>query len=127
MERVIAYDVKSQMMLWIFEAPQVRQVIMQMFALITCLPSNSTHLIDQVVINSSPPGQNGHHFEENISRGIFMNEHLCILIRISLMFVPQGPIDNKSVLVQVMAWHQTGDKPVPEPMLNQFTDAYMQL
>ena len=35
------------------------------------------------------------------------------------------PTDNKSVLVQVMAWHQTGAKPLPEPMMNYFTDAYM--
>ena len=31
-------------------------------------------------------------------------------------------IDNKSALVQVMDWHWTGDKPLPEPMLIQFTD-----
>ena len=24
-------------------------------------------------------------------------------------FIPGGPIDNKSVLVQLMAWRQTGD------------------
>ena len=29
-------------------------------------------------------------------------------------------------MVQVMAWRQTGDKPLPEPMLTQFIDAYMQ-
>ena len=38
---------------------------------------------------------------------------------------PKGPIDSKSALVQVMAWHRTGNKPLPEPMLAQFTDAYM--
>ena len=42
-----------------------------------------------------------------------------------LKFVPKGPIYNKSELVQVMAWRQTCDKPLPEPMLTQFTDAYM--
>ena len=47
------------------------------------------------------------------------------MIRISLRFVPKGPIDNKPALVQVMAWHIIGDKPLPEPMLTQFTDAYM--
>ena len=47
----------------------------------------------------------------------------CILIRISLNFVPKGPIDNESVLVEVMAWRRTGDKPSPDPMLAQFTDA----
>ena len=52
-----------------------------------------------------------------------MNEFFSILIGISLKFVPKGTIDNKSALVQVMAWHQTGDKPLSEPMLIQFTDA----
>ena len=32
-------------------------------------------------------------------------------------------IDSKSALVQVMAWHQTGTKPSPEPMLTQCEDA----
>ena len=40
-------------------------------------------------------------------------------------FVPKGLIDNKAALVQVMAWHRTGDKPLFEPMLARFTDAYM--
>ena len=55
----------------------------------------------------------------------FMNETFSILIRISLKFDPKGPTDNKSVLVQVMAWRRTGDKPLPEPMLAQFAEAYM--
>ena len=25
-----------------------------------------------------------------------------------------------------MAWHLIGDKPLPEPVMTQFTDAYMQ-
>ena len=77
------------------------------------------------IINSSPPGQNGHHFTDNIFKGIFINEKLCILTWISLKFDPNGPIDNKSSLVQVMAWQLPGDKPFPEPMLTQFPDAYM--
>ena len=44
---------------------------------------------------------------------------------ISLKFVPRSLIDNKPVLVQVMAWRRTGDKQLPEPVLTQFTDAYM--
>ena len=42
---------------------------------------------------------------------------LCIAIRISLKVIPNGLIDNKSALVQVMAWCPTGDKPLPEPLL----------
>ena len=43
----------------------------------------------------------------------------------SLKFVPSSPIYNEPALVQVMAWRQTGDKPLLEPMLTHFTDAYM--
>ena len=56
---------------------------------------------------------------------IFLNENDRIPIRISLKVVPMSPIDNKSALVQVMAWRWTGDKPLPELMLTQFADAYM--
>ena len=45
--------------------------------------------------NSSLPEQNGHNFTEDIFKCIFMNEKFCILIKISLEFVPKGPIDNK--------------------------------
>ena len=31
----------------------------------------------------------------------------------------------QSLLVRVMAWRRTGDKPLPEPMLTKFTDAYI--
>ena len=48
-----------------------------------------------------------------------------ISIRISLKFVPKGLIDKMFALIQVMAWRLTGDKPLPEPMMTQFTDAYM--
>ena len=61
----------------------------------------------------------------DIFKCIFLNEKVRISIKISLKFVPKGPIDNESALVQVMAWRRTGDKPLPEPMLTQFTDAYM--
>ena len=75
--------------------------------------------------SSSPPGQNGRHFADNIFKCIFLNEKFDISIRISLKFVHKGPIDNKPALVQVMAWRRTGDKPLSEPMLTRFTDAYM--
>ena len=60
----------------------------------------------------------------NIFKSIF-NESVRISITISLKFIPKGPIDYKSALVQVVAWHRTGEKPVPESMLTQFTDAYI--
>ena len=33
-----------------------------------------------------------------------MNDKNCISIQISLKFGPEGPLDNKSMLVKVTAW-----------------------
>ena len=54
-------------------------------------------------------------FADNIFKFIFLIEKFCILIQISLKFVPKGPNDNKWALVQVMAWRQIGNKPLPDP------------
>ena len=71
------------------------------------------------------PGQNGCHFADDNFRCILVNKKFCILIKISLKFVPDCSIDKKSALVQVMAWRRTCAKPWPEPMLTQFTNTYM--
>ena len=77
-------------------------------------------------IHSSPPGQNVNHFADDTFKSIFMIENLCIFIWMTtLKFVPKILIDNKSALIQVMAWRREGDKPLPEPMMTQFIDAYM--
>ena len=43
-----------------------------------------------------------------------------ILVHISLYVVPEYLINNKSAVVQVMAWHQTDDKSLFEPVLARF-------
>ena len=68
----------------------------------------------------------GHNFADDIFKCIFLNENDTIPIQISLKCVPRSPIDNKPALVRVMAWRQTGDKPLREPMLDYCIDAYMQ-
>ena len=60
---------------------------------------------------------------DDIFKCIFLNERDKIKIQMKL--VPKGLIDNKPALVQVMVWRQTGDKPLPEPMMAQFTHTYM--
>ena len=80
---------------------------------------------DVTMMGLSPLGQNGRDFADDIFSCIFMNEKFGILIHISLKFVPGCPIGNIAALVQVMAWTRTGDKPLLEPMLTQFTDAYI--
>ena len=80
---------------------------------------------DKYPLNSSPPGQNGRYFADDIFRCIFMNEKFCILIKISLKFVPMGPIDNNPALALIMAWRRIGDKPLSQPMSTRLADAYM--
>ena len=60
---------------------------------------------------STSTTQNGCHLADNVFKLIFLNENCCIFIQISLTFVPKGPINNKSTLVQKTAWCRTGDTP----------------
>ena len=62
---------------------------------------------------------------DDISKCIFLDQNDRIPIQVSLKFVPKSAIDNKPVLVQVMARRRPGDKSLPEPILTRVTDAYM--
>ena len=39
------------------------------------------------------------------------------MIKISLKFVPKGPINNIPAFVRISAWRCPGDKPLSEPMM----------
>ena len=69
------------------------------------------------ILNTLRPRQNGRHFTDDIFKWIFLNENVYIPIKISLKFVPQGPINNIPELVQIMAWRRPGDKPLSGPMM----------
>ena len=71
----------------------------------------------QPTVNTSRPRQNGRHFPDDIFTYIFLNENVKTFIKISLKFVPKGPINNIPALVQIMAWRRPGDKSLSEPML----------
>ena len=75
----------------------------------------STALI--IVVNTLKPWQNGRHFPDDIFTCIYFSKNVRILIRISLKFVPKGPINNIPALVQIMAWRHPGDRPLYEPMM----------
>ena len=47
----------------------------------------------------------------------FLSENLWISLKNSLKFVPKVRINNIPPLVQIMAWHRPGDKPLSEPMV----------
>ena len=70
-----------------------------------------------IKLNTMRPRQNGRHFADDIFKCIFVNENVWIPIKISLKFVPKGPINNIPSLDQIMAWRRTGDKPLSEPMM----------
>ena len=46
-----------------------------------------------------------------------LNENVLISLRISRKFVSEGPVNNILALVQIMAWHRTGDKPLSKPTM----------
>ena len=71
----------------------------------------------QLHVNTLRPRQNGRHFADDTFKHIFLNENVRISIKISLKFVPKGPINNIPALVQIMAWRRSGDKPLSEPMM----------
>ena len=50
-------------------------------------------------------------------QSIFFNENVWILIKISLKFVPMGPVNNTKSFVETMAWRQAGNKPLSQPMM----------
>ena len=60
------------------------------------------------------------------SKYIFLNENDRIPMRISLKFIPNGPICNILTFVQIIAWRRPGDKLLSKLMLTPFMDAYMQ-
>ena len=62
---------------------------------------------------------------DDVFECVFLYKMTKIPIQISVKFVPRSPIDNKPALVQVMAWRLINDKPLSEPMMTQFNEAYM--
>ena len=69
------------------------------------------------VFNTLRPRRNEQHFADDIFKRIFFNENVWISIKISMKFVPKGPVNNIPSLVQIMAWRRSGDKPWSEPMM----------
>ena len=61
--------------------------------------------------------QNGGNFADGHFKCICLNENVWISIKISLNFVPKVRINNIPALVQIMAWHRPGDRPLSGPMI----------
>ena len=74
-------------------------------------------LVAVIRLNTLRQRQNGCHFTDDFFKGMFFNEKVWILIKISLKFVPKGSINKILALVQIMVWHLPGEKQLFEPML----------
>ena len=68
-------------------------------------------------INTLRRRQNGRRFADDICKCIFLNENVLIPIKISLKFVPKGPINNNPALVRIMARRWPGYEPLSETMM----------
>ena len=92
---------------------------MQLYCLVLCGLFHVIEwmLVSMIFVNTLRRRQNGRHFPDDIFKCIFLNENVWISIKISLRFVPKGPIDNIPALVQIMAWRRPGNKPLSEPMM----------
>ena len=67
-------------------------------------------------INTLKARQNGRRFAD-IFTCVFLNENVVISLKFSPKFVPEVWINSIQALVQIMAWHRLGDKPLSEPMM----------
>ena len=67
--------------------------------------------------NTLWPRRNGRHVPDEIFKCIFLNENIRISMKISLKFIPKGPIDNIPALVQIMVWCRPGHKSLSEPIM----------
>ena len=103
------YNARDQPTSWSYQrTPEITH----MGQCLTC-----SHCMSKV--STLRPIQNDRHFADDIFKCIFMNENFWISNRFSLKYVPYSLLDNKTVLVRVMAWRITFDKSLFEPMMAQ--------
>ena len=90
-------------------------------------PLTSTLWMSECTFNTLRPRQNGRHFTDDIYKCIFLNENVSIAIKISLKFVPKGPINNIPALVQIMACRLDGAVQATSHNLNQWWSVYQRI
>ena len=63
-------------------------------------------------------------FAGDIFKYIFVNENVCILIKISQNFVPEDPVVISRNWFRLIAWCLLGAMPLPEPILTNLNKTY---
>ena len=67
--------------------------------------------------NTLRPRESYYHFKDDIFKCFLLNQNAWISLKISLKFISNVQINYIPTLVQIMAWHRQGDKPLSEPMM----------
>ena len=98
-------------MIYIFDVIDTQTLLTQVYPY---TPKRTTWL---QWLNTLRPRQNGRRFPDDNFKRIFMNENISVSIKVSLKFVPKGPVKNIPTMVQIMACRRTGDKPLSEAMM----------
>ena len=91
---------------------------------LACVLQNGCHFL-HVSVTHLPLDKMAAISQTTTSSAFSLIQICDFFIQISLKFVPKGLIENRTALVQVMAWRRAGDRPLLKPMLTQFTDAYI--
>ena len=73
--------------------------------------------VGQIFFNTLRPVQKGRHCADDISQCILFSENIWISIKIPLKFISKVPMHNIPSLIQIMAWRQSGDKPLSESIM----------
>ena len=68
--------------------------------------------------------ENDGSLSDDILKLIFFNESICFVILISLKIIPTCEINNKPILLQIMAWRWFNNEPLSDTMMTYFTYAY---
>ena len=110
----LSMQILNALAIWSIESKQ-RITMFRLFW--NCTAQKSHHINWLSDVNTLRPRQNGHRYADDIFKRIFLNENIRISIKISLKFVPKGPVDNNPALVQTMAWRRSGDKSLSEPLM----------
>ena len=77
-------------------------------------------------LNIFRPKQNNHLFVHSILNVFSWMNFNIFWFKFNLNFcIRNHSTNSKSALVQVMAWHLSGAKPLPEPLLIHFTNAFI--
>ena len=80
--------------------------------------------VPRALLNILRPRLNNGNFADDILTAMSWTELFEYWLQFDCNLFLRSVVDVWT-LVQVMAWHRTGDKTFPEPMITQFTNAYM--